>query len=187
PTNPRGSAPPATGARPTTGSPAGGRVVLITGTGFNGATGVTFGSTTATAFTILGDTAISATAPSGSAGAVHVTVTTNNGTSSTGSADQFTYQSAAVPAITSLSTSSGPTAGGTSVPSTGTDSTGATDVSFGGVPAASFTVNSGTSITATSPPMPVGSGAVTVTTPSGTSAAATFTVTAASLPTVSSL
>ena len=53
------------------------------------------------------------------------------------------------------------------------------------MPAATYTVNSSTSITAISPPLPVGTYDITVTTPSGTSAtsgADQFTVTAASLP-----
>ncbi|MDF3076837.1 MAG: type sorting protein [Sphingobacteriaceae bacterium] len=61
---------------------------------------------------------------------------------------------------------------GTTVTITGTDFTGATAVSFGGTPAASFTVNSPTSITAT-----VGtgsSGSVSVTTIDGTGSKAGF-------------
>ena len=74
----------------------------------------------------------------------------------------------AAPTLTGLSPSSGPTAGGTSVVLTGTDFIGATEVSFGGTPATSFTVDSATQITATAP---AGSGTarVTVTTPGGTS------------------
>ena len=64
-----------------------------------------------------------------------------------------------VPSITGLSPSSGLNAGGTSVSIAGTNFTGATEVQFGGVEAAGFTVNSATSITAVSPP---GSGAVDV-------------------------
>ena len=57
-----------------------------------------------------------------------------------------------LPGITSLSPSSGPIGGGTSVTITGHDFTGATAVSFGAVPAASFAVNSDTQLTAVSPP-----------------------------------
>jgi hypothetical protein len=75
------------------------------------------------------------------------------------------------PAITSLSPNSGPAAGGTVVTITGANFIGATAVSFGGT-AASFTVNSATQITATSP---AGSGIVDirVTSPNGTSAIST--------------
>jgi hypothetical protein len=73
------------------------------------------------------------------------------------------------PTVSSVNPNSGPGAGGTSVTITGSNFTGATAVRFGANPATKFTVDSGTQITATSPP---GSGKVdiTVTTPSGTSA-----------------
>jgi len=74
--------------------------------------------------------------------------------------------------VTSVSPAGGPAKGGTSVTITGTGFTAPpalTGVSFGGA-AAQFTIDSGTQITATSPP---GTGTVhiTVTTPAGTSAA----------------
>ena len=94
-------------------------------------------------------------------------MTTPSGTSATGAGDRFTYASA--PTVTSISPGSGPTAGGTGVTITGTSFTGVTAVKFGGTAASSFTFNSGTSISATSP---AGTGTVdvTVTTPGGTSA-----------------
>ena len=70
--------------------------------------------------------------PSGT-GTVYVRVTTAGGTSATSAADQYTY--VAVPTITSLSPTSGPAAGGTSVIITGTGFTGATAVTFGATPA----------------------------------------------------
>jgi hypothetical protein len=71
--------------------------------------------------------------------------------------------------VSSISPSNGPPPGGTTVTITGMFFTGATAVHFGGTAATSFTVDSDTQITVTSPP---GSGAVdvTVTTPDGTSA-----------------
>ncbi|MGA2257482.1 MAG: IPT/TIG domain-containing protein, partial [Thermoguttaceae bacterium] len=66
-----------------------------------------------------------------------------------------------VPSVLSVSPSSGPSTGGTTVTITGTDLAGATAVDFGTTPATSFTVNSaGTQITATSP---AGTGTVNVT------------------------
>ena len=72
-------------------------------------------------------------------------------------------------AVTGISPSTGTPLGGTSVTISGSDFTGATSVSFGSSPASSFTVNSDSSITASSP---AGSGTVdvTVTGPDGTSA-----------------
>jgi alpha-tubulin suppressor-like RCC1 family protein len=70
--------------------------------------------------------------------------------------------------VRSLEPNTGEKSGGTSVTITGINFTGATAVKFGSSQAASFTVNSNTSITAVSP---AGSGNVdvTVTTPEGTS------------------
>jgi hypothetical protein len=72
------------------------------------------------------------------------------------------------PGVTKIEPTTGPAAGGTSVTITGTGFIGATAVRFGSNNAASFTVNSATSITAVSP---AGAGTVdvTVTTPAGTS------------------
>ncbi len=73
------------------------------------------------------------------------------------------------PTVTAVSPSSGSTAGGASVGITGTNFTGATTVDFGSS-SASFTYNSSTSITATSPAESAATVNVTVTTPGGTSA-----------------
>lgn len=80
---------------------------------------------------------------------------------------KFTWANPAV--VTEVSPLEGPAEGGTTVTITGTNFTGASAVNFGESPAASFTVNSSTSITAASPP---GTGVVdvTVTTTPGTSA-----------------
>jgi len=85
--------PAVTNVSPASGTVAGGTSVTITGTNFTGATAVTFGSTSAS-YTVLSSTQITAVSPEGSAGTVHVTVTTASGTSATGAADQFTYTSA---------------------------------------------------------------------------------------------
>jgi Bacterial Ig-like domain (group 3)/IPT/TIG domain len=76
---------------------------------------------------------------------------------------------AAPPAMASVTPNAGPTGGGYAVTITGDGFTDATGVSFGGVAATSFTVNSDTSITATVPAHPIGTLDVAVTTPSGVS------------------
>jgi hypothetical protein len=55
------------------------------------------------------------------------------------------------PTVASLGTTSGSTAGGTEVVITGTDLDNASSVTFGGAPAASYTVNSESQITAVAP------------------------------------
>jgi IPT/TIG domain len=92
------------------------------------------------------------------------------------------------PTVTSLSPSSGPTNGGTSVTVSGTGFTGATAVVFGGIPGKSVTVLSDTTLSVISPANSAGAHSVQVETPSGTSpkvAAAAFTYVGA--PTVTGL
>ena len=79
--------PTVTGVSPTAGPTAGGTTVAIAGTGFSGATGVYFGLSAASSYTVNSPTSITATAPAGSAGTVDVTVTTPGGTSATSAAD----------------------------------------------------------------------------------------------------
>ena len=79
------------------------------------------------------------------------------------------------PTIASLSPSGGPTTGGTAFTISGTNFTTATAVDFGSTAAASFTVQSPTTITATSPAHAAGVVAVSVTTPVGTSSTTTPT------------
>jgi hypothetical protein len=83
--------PAVTGVSPVSGPAGGGTAVTITGSGFTGATGVSFGSAAAESFTVNGDTSITAVSPAGS-GTVDVTVSKPSGTSSP--AVQFTYLSA---------------------------------------------------------------------------------------------
>jgi hypothetical protein len=72
------------------------------------------------------------------------------------------------PIVTSVSGSGG-SAGGTAVSISGQFFTEAYSVTFGGVAATSFTVNSDTSITAISPPHPAGTVDIQVSTPGGSS------------------
>ncbi|MDX3457169.1 IPT/TIG domain-containing protein, partial [Streptomyces sp. ME02-8801-2C] len=119
-------------------------------------------------FTVNSSTQITAVAPAHAAGAAAVTVTTPGGTSNAADPNAYFFY-AALPLLTVLAPPSGPTAGGTAVTLTGSDLLAATAVQFGGVAAASFTVNSSTQITAVAPAHAAGAAAVTVTTPGGTS------------------
>ncbi|MBS1887061.1 MAG: IPT/TIG domain-containing protein [Actinobacteria bacterium] len=76
------------------------------------------------------------------------------------------------PTIVSLGTTSGSTAGGTSITINGTDFEGTSAVKFGTAPASSFTVNSESQITALAPAAAAGSVPVTVTTVAGTATSA---------------
>jgi hypothetical protein len=91
------------------------------------------------------------------------------------------------PYVSSVSPTSGPAAGGTSVTVSGFNFSGATNVRFGTASAPSFTVNSTAKITAITPP---GSGTVQVrvTTPEGTSTqSVTFTYITPVPPTLTSV
>ncbi|MDR3517445.1 MAG: IPT/TIG domain-containing protein [Azospirillaceae bacterium] len=161
--------PTITGISPATGPTAGGTSVTITGTNFTGATAVKFSTASAASFSVVSATSITATSPAGSAGAVDVTVTTPGGTSTTSTADKFTYIASA-PTVTGVSPATGPVAGGTWMTITGTGFTGATSVKFGTASVTSFNVISATMITGSAPAGSAGVVDVTVTTAAGTSA-----------------
>lgn len=72
------------------------------------------------------------------------------------------------PTITSISPDTGPMAGGTPVTITGANLAGATGVTFGGVAATSYTVDSDTQIRAVTPAGSAGAVDVAVTAPGGT-------------------
>jgi hypothetical protein len=161
------ASPTVTAVAPNSGPESGETSVTITGTGFTGATEVRFGLAAAKSFEVVSETSIKATSPASAPGKVHVTVTTEGGTSTTTAADEFTY--VPKPTVETVLPNEGSEAGGTSVTITGTNLTGATAVKFGATKASSFKVESATSIVATSPAR-TGTVDVTVTTAGGTSA-----------------
>ena len=160
--------PTVSGLVPNAGPTVGGTTVIITGTGFTGATAVDFGTDPGTGLIVTSDTSLTVISPPGFAGTVNVTVIAPGGTSLISPADQFTY--VAAPTVSGVSPTSGPAAGGTLVTITGTGFTGTMGVDFGTTPATDVTVVSDGVITAISP---AGTGTVnvTVTTTGGTSAA----------------
>lgn len=89
----------------------------------------------------------------------------------------LTVTTHAVPAITSLTPDTGAAAGGTVVVVAGTALDGATAVTFDGTPGTSFTVDSATQITVTSPAHAAGPVSVIVESPYGNSPADTYTYT----------
>ena len=156
---------------------AGGTTVTITGTGFTGATEVTFGGVDAASFTVVNATTITATTAAypnllGVNTTVYVFVTTAAGTSDPQMAGAFTFTvpstSSGVPTVTGVAPDEGPAAGGTAVTITGTGFTGTVAVDFADTAATSVVVVSDTQITCVTP---VGAGTVdvTVTNAKGTS------------------
>lgn len=80
---------------PNTGAATGGTAVTIHGANMGGATAVRFGATKAKSFKVESSSVVSAVAPAGF-GTVDVTVTTQEGTSQTGSTDRFTYEATTI-------------------------------------------------------------------------------------------
>jgi hypothetical protein len=142
-----------------------GTPVTISGSNLSTATGVSFGSTPATSFTVVDDRTIRAVAPVGS-DTVSVTVTGPGGTSADSPLDLFTYG----PTVTSLSPASG--LPGTLVTIHGSSFTGAGELCFGQTClAAGWTVVDDNTITVPVPFSPFEGSTVdvTVATPAGTS------------------
>ncbi|MFD6023921.1 IPT/TIG domain-containing protein [Streptomyces griseoluteus] len=158
--------PVVTAVTPDSGPTSGGTSVVITGTGFTGASAVRFGGVPATSFTVNSATQITAVTPAGAPGAAAVTVTTPAGTSAASPDAYFFY--AAPPVLNTADPGQGPVSGGTVVTLTGSSLLNASAVRFGATNATSFTVVSSTQITATAPPG-TGSTQITVTTPGGPS------------------
>jgi DNA-binding beta-propeller fold protein YncE len=154
---------------PQTGSEAGSTEVTIEGSGFAEGASVEFGTKPALNVKVNTATSITATSPAGSGSNLNVTVTNTAGASPDVAADEFTYTTPAKPTIGEIAPTYGNELGDTKVTIIGTEFLAGSQVHFGASPAESVTVNSGQSITATSPPG-VGTVNVTVSTPYGASA-----------------
>lgn len=144
-----------------------GASIIILGTNLTSATGVKFNGTPAT-FTVVSSSEMSATVPAG-ATTGKVQVTTASSTLNSNVAFHVT------PQVLSFTPTSG--AVGTTVQINGVSLTQTAVVTFGGVKATTFTVNSDTQVTAT---VPTGAktGRVAVSSPGGTATSpSNFTVT----------
>ena len=169
---------------PTGGPAAGGTAVTITGTNFVAGATVTFGGAAATNVSVVSATSITADTPAHAAGAVDVVVTNPDLQSGT-LADGYTY--GAAPTVSSVSPTSGSTAGGTAVTITGTNFVAGATVSLGGAAATNVSVVNATSITADTPAHAAGAVDVVVTNPDLQSGTLASGYTYAAAPTVSSV
>jgi len=131
---------------PNLGSTQGGTSVVISGTNLTGATEVMIGNTEVTSFTVNSANQITIVTPPGNPGDADMTITTPLG--KVIATQKFRY---VAPTITTVQPSSGPINGGTIVVITGANLSGLTAVTFGGIPAQSFTANSSTQVTAVAP------------------------------------
>ena len=162
---------------PNQGSSAGGTAVTITGTGLDNTSAVHFGANLAT-ITANTPTQVDVVSPAGH-GAVGVNVTTSGGTSNS---VPFYYIETATK--TSVSPTSGTTAGGNTVTLTGSNLNTASAITFGANAGTIISSNAGV-ITATVPAGAAGTVPITVTTAAGTTNGLFYTYVAA--PTVTAI
>ena len=153
--------------------------ITITGSGFSHALVVDWMQNGAVVSwnppTIVSSTSITVSVPTYLApGVYNVVVVTPGGPSATSNSSVFTELSGP-PIVNSAYPNSGSINGGTAVTVYGQYFSGVTAVSFGGRPAAAFTVNSGNSITAVAPASTTGGTVdIRVTSARGTSSIAAF-------------
>jgi hypothetical protein len=145
----------ATAITPNVGPTTGGQTVTITGSGFTSATTVTIGGAPATGIVVNADgTSLTAVTPTGTEGATSAVIA-NPGSSAT-----LAYEYVE-PDVASISPTTGPEYGGTTVTITGAGLGTTTAVDFGGEPAVIQSVSpDGTTVVVTSP---AGEGVVDVT------------------------
>jgi hypothetical protein len=149
---------------PTSGRILGGTTIVLKGGAFKTGIKVSFGGTESTAVSFTNSTQIQAVTPAHAPGKVDVTVTNPDPDTKTATlAGAFTYLPP--PTVTSVSPSSGPSAGGTAVTITGSDFQQNATVAFGGVEATPVTVASATQIQTHTPVHPSGTVDIVVTNP----------------------
>lgn len=167
---------------PSEGLLVGGTPITLSGSGFVVGASVTIGGQPARNVAVTSPTTITAVSPPGVPGGAVVLVT-NPGGIITGLATGFTYSAtpaASTLAVTGVSPSSGPMAGGTLVTITGQGFAAGAIVTVGGVPATNVTVLSSTQMLASTPASSVSGPATVVVTVNnfGNALAGAFTYTA---------
>ncbi len=153
-----------TSVSPASGPTAGGTTITITGTGFVSGATVRVNGVTATGVTFVSATQLRANTPAAAAGTYAVRVTNPDGQAGTLNG-AFTYRAA--PTVTSVSPTSGPTGGGTSITVTGTAFVSGATVAVNGVAATGVTFLSATQVRAVTPAGTAGARSVQVTNPDG--------------------
>jgi hypothetical protein len=154
--------PTLTSISPTSGPAGGGTVLTLTGTNFASGATVLVNGVAATAVTFVSATQVRATTPAGSAGARTVQITNPSGQSAS-LANAFTYVGG--PGLSSVSPTSGPTSGGTTITINGSGFVSGATVRVNGVAATGVTFVSATQLRANTPAAGAGTFAVQVTNP----------------------
>ncbi|MFA7297735.1 MAG: IPT/TIG domain-containing protein [Dehalococcoidia bacterium] len=153
--------PAVTSMSPTSGSVLGGTVVTLLGSSFQPGAVVFFGGAPATSVNVESATRITAVTPRSTVGAANVVVRNPDGGAVALNGAFFFSSTTSDVTVTGLSTTSGPTRGGTAVTLNGTGFSGSV-VLFGGVPAPGVNVLGPSAITLRTPPGVTGTVNVTV-------------------------
>ena len=163
-------APTLTSINPTSGTTAGSTSFTLSGSGFVPGTTVTIGGVAATSISITNSTTLTGNTPAYASGSLAKDVVVNNGAGTATLSNGFTY-TASAPTVSSITPSTGSTAGGTSVTISGTQFVPGTTVTIGGVAATSVSVTNSTTLTATTPAYVSGSLTTDVVVNNGTGSA----------------
>ena len=177
--------PTITSVTPTGGPVAGGTTVTINGTNLTNTTSVTFGSTPATSIANVSATQITAVAPAHASTSTAISIETYDGIGTATLSSAYSFVS--LPVITSLSTSTGLTAGGTVVTVTGANLANTSSVTVGGTAATNIVNVSGTSVRFTTPSGVSGQRDVVLTTTYGGSTTSTNAFRYIEAPTISTV
>jgi hypothetical protein len=172
------------GISPSIGSASGGTLVTITGKGFEAGTAVSIAGAACNSVNIISLNQLTCMTSAAPAGVSDVLIVKANGDSVVGE-NIFTYQTG--PAVSSVSPSAGPLAGGTLITLTGTNFVAGASVDLGSVACTGVTVVSATSITCTTAAQAAGAVNITVTNPSLVSSTLLNGYTYQPAPTVTSL
>lgn len=166
------AAPTVTGATSANGPSVGGKIIIITGTGFESTSIVSLDTTVCTSSLLISTTSIQCVTPAHAAGSV--TVSVKNSDNQSGSL-ALGFQYIAAPTITSLNVSSGAEAGGDNITISGTGFLIGATVKLGTTACSSVYVNPllTTTITCTTPAHAAGAVTVTVTNTDGQSGSLT--------------
>jgi hypothetical protein len=169
-----GSAPTLTSVSPTSGPIQGGITITMTGANFVSGATITIGGTPMAGVIFDSATQLRATAPWGNAGQKTIVVTNPNGQTAT-LVNAYTYGTAtpAAPTLSSISPTSGTTAGGTVVTLNGANFVSGATVTVGGTAMTGVTFVSASQLRATAPAGTAGAKTIVVTNPSGQTATLT--------------
>jgi len=151
---------------PNSGDTFGGLAVTLTGNNFATNTTATINGVSITGLALVNATSITGITPALPIGAYNVVVTSSDGQSSTLS-NGFTVNQAAAPTISNIVPGIGDTSGGLATSISGSSFVAGATATLNGVDLTGLTVVSATSITANTPPLPVGVYNLVVTNPDG--------------------